>query len=95
MSGTLLDILLWVSLSVLVLTKGADVYTTWRGIDPAGISESNPIARWLFAHMGVTGGLVLVWLVWLELVAVAYGNVRTGAGGYKATVVLLAFGVSW
>jgi hypothetical protein len=53
----------WLSLLALLVTKAADVVSTWRHVGVQG--ESNPIVRPVFQRFGLAGGLMIVCTVYL------------------------------
>ena len=61
---------LLVSLLALVLTKVADFVTTVRHVGET--AETNPLAQRCFSLLGFKGGLWVVALLWLAIVAITY-----------------------
>lgn len=58
MTAWILEIGLWISAILLLLTKGLDVASTWAAIRHAA-QETNPFARSLMRKFGVRNGLWL------------------------------------
>lgn len=66
----MLTLLAALAIAALVLTKAADLWTTWRHV--GAHQESNPIGRFLFRRLGVPGGLAVVGVIALIIVAVTW-----------------------
>lgn len=60
----------WLSFASLLLTKAADVVSTWRHVGVHG--ETNPIARPLFVRFGLAGGLAIVCAIYLVIASAQY-----------------------
>ena len=60
----------WLSFAALLVTKAADVVSTWRHVGVRG--ETNPIVRPLFVRFGLGRGMVLVCAVYVVLVVGQY-----------------------
>ncbi len=68
-----------------------DIWTTQRGL-ALGAKESNPVAKWIFAKLGVraawllkavmAGALAYVWLNWSTLVYCIAAGAMTASGAY-------------
>lgn len=62
--------LFWTSFALLLLTKAADVVTTWRHV---GVhDEANPFAAALFRRFGLAGGILIVVGLYLVLACGQY-----------------------
>ena len=86
--------LLWLSLLALVVTKVADFVTTIRHVGPN--AESNPLARLGFRQLGFRGGLVMVAVLWVLMVAVTYGTVIWFGGvAMRMATATTGFLVAW
>jgi len=61
------------SILALILTKGADIATTVRGIQRVGITgEKNPLARWAMERWGLAWGIMAIMGLWFLVVLVTY-----------------------
>jgi hypothetical protein len=60
----------WLSFAALLVTKAADVVSTWRHVGVRG--ETNPIARPLFAKFGLGWGMFIVCLIYLVVAGGQY-----------------------
>lgn len=58
------------SIVALVVTKAADLWTTWRFVGVA--SETNPLGRALMARLGMKGALAVVGVVAALLIATSW-----------------------
>ncbi len=96
MISLVVNSMFWASLVALVLTKAADVYTTWRGIDPDGLAERNPLARLFFKRWGVRLGMGFIGLAWVLIVLVTYtGAWLYGTLAYKVAVAGIGSAMAW
>jgi len=66
----LLNALCILSVAGVVVTKAADLWTTWRHV--SADSETNPVGRFLFRRIGVGGGIVVVGALALLLIAASW-----------------------
>lgn len=73
------------AITAVVVTKAADLWTTWRHVGAS--AESNPVGRVLFRALGVPGGLAIIGVVSLAIVAVTW-SVAFALG--EGAVVFLA-----
>jgi hypothetical protein len=84
----------WSSLAALLLTKVADVLTTWRHI--GGAEERNPLAAALFHRFGLGVGIAIVGGLYLAIVGVQYGLVWwLGSPWLLGANGALGFGIAW
>lgn len=84
------------SLLALIATKVADIITTWRGLRVHGIAgEQNPLARWAMMTFGQAGGIALVMLLWVIVVALCYIPAWFLAPWYQWTTAAGGFAVAW
>lgn len=60
----------WLSLVALLVTKAADVVSTWRYIGVDG--ESNPLVRPVFRRLGLGRGMVAVCAIYVVLAVGQY-----------------------
>ena len=85
---------LLLSLLALVLTKVADFVTTVRHVGHEG--EVNPFARRCFECMGFKGGLWVVTLLWLAIVALTFGYAwLKGDPSTRWLTALAGFAIAW
>jgi len=51
---------------ILMLLNLLDGITTWIFVHPQHYErEANPLARWMFRSLGITGGIILAELLWM------------------------------
>lgn len=85
--------LLIISLVLLLLTKLADLWTTVRHVGRQG--ETNPLARFLFAKVGFSGGLTLVMVLWAVIVGMVYGSAWSAPGWLQVVTAIAGRLVAW
>ena len=85
---------LLLSLLALVLTKVADFVTTVKHVGEE--AETNPLARRCFSLLGFKGGLWIVALLWLAIVAITFGYALFMADPITCWLTALTgFGIAW
>jgi uncharacterized protein YacL len=65
-----LNIVCAVAVAAVLVTKAADLWTTWKHVTAE--TETNPIGRYLFRRVGMVGGLVIVGVTSLSIVAATW-----------------------
>lgn len=85
--------LLLISLSLLLLTKLADLWTTVRHVGRHG--ETNPLARLLFAKVGLAGGLALVMALWTVIVGMVYASAWSAPGWIQVVTAIAGTLIAW
>jgi hypothetical protein len=84
------------SLAALILTKGADILTTVRGMRRWGIAgERNPLARVAMLRWGVGGGIAAIMVLWLAVVLMTYLPVLTAAAWRQWAVAGMGCFIAW
>lgn len=84
------------SLLALILTKLADIVTTWRGLKVHGVAgEQNPLARWAMVKFGAAGGIAFVMLLWGLVVALCYVPAWFAPPWYQMATSIGGFLVAW
>jgi hypothetical protein len=83
-------------LLALVVTKVADVITTWRGLQVHGVAgEQNPLARWAMVRFGPAGGIVFVMLLWTLITVVCYVPAWFSSPWYQWATAIGGFLIVW
>ena len=77
------------SCGLVVATKLADLWTTWRNVDSS--SETNPFGALLFRRTNVGVGVLVVGLLAAAIIGVSYGT--AWAMGPAAQLAVAALGV--
>ncbi len=89
---TLLALILYGTLLALNVLDG---HYTWKVLRPSHLSrESNPLARWIFARLGLLKGIVVAELLWIGFITlVVWLAFRIQAPAWDiALIALLAIG---
>jgi hypothetical protein len=85
--------LLLISLSLLLMTKLADLWTTVRHVGRQ--SETNPLARALFGKVGFVGGLAVVMGLWALIVGMVYVSAWSSPGWIQVITSIAGAAVAW
>jgi len=70
MEGLIMDKLALISLSVLILVQGADIWTTIRAISSGQGTEANPVMAWVIDKFGLYLGTITPKALFAALVIV-------------------------
>jgi hypothetical protein len=88
--------LLIASLLALILTKAADVITTWGGLRRSGVHlERNPFARNVMRKIGLAKGLAAVLMAWVTITSLVYIPAWSAPAWYQLAVSGLGFLIAW
>ncbi len=93
---TMPQLTLILSLLALVVTKAADIITTWRGLREHGVTgEQNPLARWAMVQFNPSGGIGFVMVLWLFVVAACYVPAWFSSPWYQWATAIGGFLIAW
>ena len=85
-----LNIICALAAAAVLVTKAADLWTTWKHVTPD--TETNPVGRFLFKRVGMAGGLAVVAIVTVLVVAMTWATaVEFGPAGMVLATVLSLF----
>lgn len=82
----------WFSASLIVLTKFADIYTTYHFVSISG--ESNPFARYLMKRIGFKNTLILIGVLTCVMVPAFFYETKDLDVGSKLSAILVACFIS-
>lgn len=76
---------------ILVLLNILDGVSTWKVVRPKHLNrERNPVARWMFAKLGLLPGLILAELLWISFItAVVFLLGSFPVWGYIVLILLI------
>ncbi|MCC7404564.1 MAG: hypothetical protein IT288_09230 [Bdellovibrionales bacterium] len=87
-----IEIIFWLSALSLVITKIADLWTTYKMVTEK--SETNPLGRWLFAKIGLLPGLFVVGALAIGIIGVTYFGAFTAGIWFQVPVAVLGYFVA-